>query len=258
MAIGTPALVATATSTANSATVTTAASGSAVAAGSLLILLAEARVASTITTTFSASGGGLSYTTCFDASSASASNGTAAIGFALNPSGLSSGLTWTATFSASATRKNLSVYSVSGLATASPEDTGLHTVTNNPKGSNSGNAAVTADAATVQNDEILFFCCKHSAATSGVTGTPSGGWTELEDLIVGASTFMQAYTAYRIISASETPSITATFTDTTTNWLGGIAGFKGAAAATRGPQRFNGPTRPRSYNRPTGPQIGWR
>lgn len=224
------------------------------------MLMAEARVASTITTTFSASGGGLSYTTCWDSSSASASNGTSAVGFALNPSGLSSGLTWTATFSASATRKNLSVYSVSGLASSTPEDTGLHTGTNNPKGGGSGNAVVTADAATTQADEILFFCCKHSAATSGVTGTPSAGWTELEDLIVGASTFMQAYTAYRIISASETPSMTATFTDTTTNWLAGIAGFKGAAAATVPP-----PSNLHYWGTPAflpkqnvGPLIGWR
>lgn len=227
--IGTPAQVAVGSSTSNNATVTTAASGGAVAAGSLIILLATARVASTITCTFSASGGGLSYTTELNGN-ASASNGVAAIGYALNPSGLSSGLTWTATFSASATRKRLTVYSVSGLAASSPADSTIHTGTNNPKGAGSGAVSIGGDATCAQADTIFFALVKHNTTAGTDSGTPGTGWTELDDIVIGSSTFMQHYSAYRIVSSAENPSWAPTLTVTSTNWNAGIAAFKMAAA----------------------------
>ena len=232
-AIGTPALVADSTGaaseTTNSTTCTTNNSAGAVAAGDLLVILATARVAATLTvSSVTGSAGSLTYTTEIDCSSASASNGGAAIIYAPAPSGVASGANWTVTWSASATRKAVSVYSVSGLLSSGVADSPLwNAVTpgTNPASSTS-NEVVTADAASAQADEIFFNVCKQSNSVSGVTGSPSAGWTELQDRIVGASTFMHHYAAYRIVSAVETPSITVTFTTTGTNWIGGIAGFK--------------------------------
>lgn len=237
-AIGTPALVADsagqASETQNNATCTTGNSGGAVAAGDLLVILATARVSSTLTiSSVSGSSGGLTYTTEIDCSSASANNGGAAIIYAQNPSGIASGTNWTVTWSASATRKAVSVYSVSGLATSNVADSPLwNAVTpgTNPA-TGTGNDTTTADAASAQANEIFFHVVKQSNSVSGVTGSSSAGWTELQDRIVGGSTFMHHYAAYRIVSASETPAITVTFTTTGTNWIGGIAGFKMAPPA---------------------------
>jgi hypothetical protein len=240
-AIGTPALVADSTGnaseTTSSTTCTTGNSAGAIAAGDLVVILATARVAATLTVaSVTASAGGLTYTTEIDCGPVSASNGGAAVIYALNPSGVASGTNWTVTWSASATRKAVSVYSVRGLATTSPADSPLwNAVTpgTNPASSTS-NEIVTADAASAQADEIFFNVCKQSNSVSGVTGSPSAGWTELQDRVVGASTFMHHYAAYRIVSAVETPTITVTFTTTGTNWIGGIAGFKMAAATAKG------------------------
>lgn len=222
MAIGTPtALFASpGTSTTNNTTCTLVTNASA-PAGSLIVAIATVRVASAATATFS--DGSLTWSD-FDANNGAATGGVS-IGWALAPSGLASSTTLTVTWGGSATRKGLTAYYVTGLDTSTPNDSAVNTANSGT----SGNASVTGGTST-QADEIFFFASKHNAATSGVTGTPSAGYTELDDFIVGASTFLQQYASYKIASATEAPAPSVTYSDTTTNWQAGVVGFKMAAA----------------------------
>ena len=226
IAIGTPtALFSTPGSSTTNNTTCTLTTNASAPSGSLIVAIATGRVASALTATFS--DGTLTWNT-FDANNAAATGG-ASIGYALAPSGLASGATITVTWSASATRKGLTAYYVTGLDTSTPHDT-----TSGVDKANSGatgNASATSTANTAQNDEIIFFFAKHNAATGSVTGSPSTGYTELDDFIVGASTFLQQYASYKIASAQETPSPSVTYTDTTTNWQAGVIAFKMAAAS---------------------------
>lgn len=222
-AIGTPTARGSGTSTTNNATVTaTLTTGS----PRLVVAIAYSRSANTETCTFS--GGSLTWTTALSAGIAA--NGGVHIGYAQDTPGTASG-TITATLNLSSTRKALSLWEVTGLATTSPDDVPVH----GTGSASTGNASATGAAATAQADEIIFFACKHNAATGTVTGTPSAGYTELDDFIVGTSTFLQAYASFKIASAVETPTPSVTYTDTTTNWQAVVVSFKGAAAAGLAP-----------------------
>ena len=222
MAIGTPtALFSTPGSSTTNNTTCTLVTNASAPSGSLVVAIATVRVASAATATFS--DGSLTWTD-FDANNGAATGGVS-IGWALAPSGLASGTTITVTWGGNATRKGLTAYYVTGLDTSTPNDGAVSTANSGT----SGNASVTGGTST-QNDEIFFFASKHNAAAGTVTGTPSAGYTELDDFIVGASTFLQQYSSYKIASATEAPAPSVTFSDTTTNWQAGVVGFKMAAA----------------------------
>lgn len=252
MAIGTPTALASGSSTTNNTTCATSGSAGTAPAGCLIVAFSFHRNASALTATF-ADTASLSWTN-LDFQNGGA--GGCTLHYAQAPAGVSAGWVGTTTWSASGTRKFTTVYYVTGLASSSVEDVPFR-----PAGTvgSTGNASITAAAAAAQADEIFFTLIRHNAATGTVTNTQASGWTQIVDTITGASTFLESTVEYRIISASETPTVASNFSDTTTNWAQGLVAFKMAAAATVNPQRnWTGPARVRLPLRATGPQIGWR
>lgn len=227
MAIGTPTLLGSGTSTTNNATCATTASAGAGTAGSLIVVLSYSRTTAQLTATVSDS----SSLTWTNRDFATTAQGGCTLSYAEDPSGVAAGWVATTTWSASSTRKGTTAYVVTGLnqTLANVEDMPFR-----PAGASgtTGNSSITAAAASAQNDEIFFNIVRHNAATGTVTGTPNSGWNELDDFIVGTTTFVQCYSQYRIASVTETPTVVATFTDTTTNWHAGLVAFKAAAAVT--------------------------
>lgn len=224
MAIGTPTLLASGSSTTNNTTCTTSGSAGTAPSGCLIVVFSYHRNASALTATV-ADSASLTWTNLdFQVGGA----GGCSLSYAQAPSGVSAGWTATTTWSASGTRKFTSAYYITGLASSSVEDTPFR-----PTGvsGSTGNSSITAAAASAQADEIFICMTRHNAATGSVTGTADTNFTELDDTITGASTFLQSYSQYRIVSATSTPTVVSNFTDTTTNWATGLVAFKMAAAS---------------------------
>lgn len=223
MPIGTPTLLDTGESTTNNATCATAGSAGSAPSGCLIVCFNYCRVASALTETFSDSAS-LTWTNRdFQIGGA----GGCSISYAQAPSGVSAGWVGTTTWSASSTRKYTTAYYVTGLdQSGSVEDTPFR-----PTGVSgaTGNSTITAAAASAQADEIFFTIIRHNAANGTVTNTPASGWTQLDDHITGASTFLESVSEYRIPGAIETPTVASNFSDTTTNWAQGLVAFKMAA-----------------------------
>lgn len=83
----------------------------------------------------------------------------------------------------------------------------------------------TATATTAEGDELLVGIMTHNGAT--ISATPGGSFTQLSDILSGASTAVCA-AAYRIVSATGTYSSTWTL-GASQRWCCAIATFKAAA-----------------------------
>ncbi len=194
-------------------------------AGSLIIAVATSRDGTPPTTCTFTDSVGLTWTTVVQTQVAG--SGMVAIGWALDSSGIASGTTITATFDNSGTRKGLSAFSVTGLDTTTPVDSG---VTANANAS-TGTPSVTAAGASAQADTLFVGVSRHNTSATTDSGTIGGtGWTEYADFTVGTSTILQHYVGYKIAAATETATFTFTPTVTSTNWQASIVGFKAAAS----------------------------
>lgn len=128
--------------------------------------------------------------------------------------------TVTVTYSASASGRIMSLFSVTGLASSSWFDQG--TSANGSSASpNSGNVT------TTQADELLIGMVRNNAGGGAITW--GGGFTGLNTTQDGGASQWQA-SGYRIVSATDTYAASGTIISA--GWNAAIATYKGAAGGT--------------------------
>lgn len=245
----------TQTNTTNSTTIAAATSNT-VASGNTAWIAASARGATAGTATISGLPG--------DAVAETPLNRTQAASPAVElwrvyfPSGMSSGTTITITWDSSNSRKTLQGVVWTGVANANAQASAGANGTSTPPNPTSGTTG-----ATTTTTGVHVFACGSNATSGTITGTAGsdeeGAMTEEADTVVGASTFHYLYLSTRAVTAAHAGGMTAGYTPSAAlaSWAGVQGVWDGATAVVR-PPVFQGPKRPRSYNRPTGPQIGWR
>lgn len=139
-----------------------------------------------------------------------------------------SGTTLAVTLAASSSRKCVGAFAVPGLADANVDQTdgGTTGTTGNPTTGATPSAQSLADAIS-----IAFY--QHTTTGSTETGTPAGGYTEIGEKAVGASSWSAGYVQYKVLSATAvqgpvayTPSLS-----TTNNYVGLLGVWVGVSGS---------------------------
>lgn len=145
----------------------------------------------------SVSGGGLSWNIAIQGKHSS-QNPAAAIAYAQAPSGLASGTTLTANYSASVNDRQIGITSFTGVATSSPVDTTAGPVSNNTTGWTTGNVTIAAGSV------LIGFSHLDSASTDTIT-SPS------IEALDWAGSGSAGTTGYRIESSAGSYAIAGTW-----------------------------------------------
>lgn len=226
------------TSTTSSATVAVTTNG-AVAAGNHIIGLATSRL-SAIVTLSSVTATGATFQV--DATIGAPTGGTGGMGIfsAYCPSGLASGVSVTATFSAASTRKTIALFEFSGIATAS---WAYGALTNNATAATNPTTVANLTGLTVGDLAVGGMQLNNATGTAQLTaGTgfaipASGG-----DTIAGTSSWDEGAFEY-LLSVPGTTQSVQYVTTATANWSGGGVAYHAAAAAAAGNTRSGVHTR---------------
>lgn len=212
------------TSTTNNATVSVVTNG-AVAAGNHIIGLATSRLTSTPTLSAVAATGA---TFQVDATLGGPSTESFGIFSAYLPSGLGSGVTVTATFTSSATRKTIALFEFSGIATSAwayGGDTSNAASSSNPQTVASLTGLTIGDMVVGGMQMNASANAVHLSAGSGFTVPANGGRT-----IVGSSNWDEAALEYLLSLTSTTLTVSFANTDTG-NYSGGAVAYKAAVSS---------------------------
>lgn len=171
----------------------------------------------TTVTLSSVSGGGLTWAIAVQGKHPS-QNWQQAIAYAQAPSGLASGTTITANFSATTPGRQIGVLSFTGVATSSPVDVTAAVNTTGASTWTTGNMTILAGSVIVATSHA-----DGGGATTSTTTAPS---IEALDWSDGANTSQT--TAYRIEASAGTYAVAGTWTGTTANACVGAAFLEGA------------------------------
>lgn len=218
MAIGTPTSIGTNSSSSATTNVTTT---GAVPAGALVIMLIGVGLSSG-TSTITASGGGLTWTTDHSQLFSGAIPWYYAIASAQAPSGLASGSTLTGSGTGTTIATLVAVAYCEGLETSGVKDV------SDGNGQGTGTTWDTTATSTTVADTLVIGGCLVDGTK---TNTPSGGATELNDFQYATEAWSMCV-EYLIKNTASSASLTGTWSSPgNTDKTSAFVAYKGAAGA---------------------------